>query len=250
MKLTTAFHRTSLYISLFVATTSISSMAAAGMSDGNWYLKAHGGAGWYSEGKDQRLNYTEGDYDVFKNDSGKEVAFQYGLGAGYRFEIGNECNIELGVGWYGDVEHEYKGFIDQYGQTNLRDYNYSYKIQTQRLMFEGRWGSPMHEKFQGFVTGGLGIGWNKFSGYQYNILDPNEESPKPQFGDNTKNNFVWQIGVGVSWMFMAKWRASLYYLYANNGKAEASANDEFFSNKYETDDITSHSLMFDLSYQF
>lgn len=242
---------TILPVSLFIAVAGYTGLTkAADIPDGNWYVKVHGGAGWYSEGNNRTINYSGDEYDVFANDSGREVAFQYGLGAGFNFHMAEQGSMGLGIGWYGDAEHEYKGFIDQFGRSNLRSYNYSYRIQTQRVMLEGNWGFPFYQQLEGFVIGGLGMSWNKFSGYKYNRLNPKELSPKPNFQNNTKSSFAWQLGAGVSWAFMPQWRASVFYLYANNGKAENTANNEPVTAKYETDDITSHNLMFSLNYQF
>ena len=233
-----------------LAVANISTASALNMPAGNWYLKLHGGAGWYSEGRDQTLNYGQGDFDRFTNKGGdREIVLLYGLGGGYSFDMSNQGRMDVGIGWYGDCEHEYKGYIDQYAKTSLRDFEYKYKVQTQRVVLEGSWSFPFYQQLEGFVTGGIGMRWNKFSNYSTNKLDPKEESPKPQFNKNTNSAFAWQLGTGVSWAFTPQWRASVFYLYANNGKAEASSNAPF-SNKYETDDITSHDLMFSLNYQF
>lgn len=218
MTLTTMLPKTTLCTCLLFASIGASHSALAEeTTEGKWYLKVHTGAGWYSKGKDQTLNYGGGHFDTLKNASDNEIAFQYGLGGGYRIEVSHKQSIELGLGWYGDLEHEYKGFIDQYGSSQFRDHNYKYKIQTQRLVVEGRWNFPLHEMFDGFVTGGVGMSWNKFSNYQNHTLNAENQSPKPQFGENTQSEFAWQLGFGVSWIFIPEWRASLYYLYANNG---------------------------------
>ena len=251
MRFTTSIHPTPFLVSLFITAVGFNSPVAnaAGMPDGNWYLKVHGGAGWNSEGNNRTIDYGEDDFDVFSNDSGREVAFQYGVGAGFNFHTAQQGSMGVGIGWYGDVEHEYKGFIDQYGRNSLRDYSYSYKVQTQRVILEGSWDFPFYQQLEGFVTAGLGMSWNKFSSYKYTPLG-SDSSPKPQLQDNTKTGFAWQLGAGVSWAFMPQWRASVFYLYANNGKAESTANNTPVAGKYETDDLTSHNLMFSLNYQF
>ena len=251
MKYMTPTHPIFLPVSLLIAIAGHTGFTnAAGMPEGNWYLKVHGGAGWYSEGKNHTINYGDDDFDAFNDNSEREVAFQYGLGAGFHFAMPEQGAMGLGISWYGDAEHKYKGYIDQYAQRSLRDYNYLYKVQSQRVMVEGCWGFPFYQQLEGFVTGGLGMSWNKFSSYKYTPLGT-EESPKPEFQDKDTNSaFAWQLGAGVSWAFTPQWRASVFYLYANNGKAESTADKEPVKGKYETDDITSHNLMFSLNYQF
>ena len=212
-------------------------------------MKAHGGVGWYSEGKSQTIDYEDGDFDVFSNDTGRQSSFQYGLGTGFNFDMVQQGSMGIGIGWYGDVEREYKGFIEQYGKSSLRDYSYSYKLQSQRVMLEGSWGFPFYQQLEGFVTGGLGMSWNKFNSYKFSALGA-ELSPKSQFQENTNSAFAWQLGAGVSWAFMPQLKASVFYLYANSGKAESTASNAPVPGKYETDDITSHNLMFSLNYLF
>ena len=247
MKHSSSFRQASLP-TLLLITGCFSGFAMGGQN--NWYFKAHGGIAWYSAGKDQVLNYGEEDFDRYTDKSDDKTVMQYGLGIGYIIPLSGSQSLELGVGWYGDAEHEYKGYIDQYGKTDLRDFEYSYKLQTHRFVLEGSYRIPFQDQFEGFVTGGIGIGMNKLSKSKTTRLDPNEESPKPDIKDNTNNSFAWQLGAGISWSFMPDWKASLFYLYANNGKAESSASNASFNNKYETDNITSHNLILSVSHLF
>ena len=235
-------------LTLLLTTYGISGLAMG--YENNWYFKVHGGAGWYSGGKDQVLNYGRGDFDRYTNKSDDEVTAQYGLGIGYIFPLSGQQSLELGIAWYGDIEHEYKGFIDQYGKPDLRDFKYSYKVQTHRFVLEGGYRIPFYDQLEGFVTGGIGIGMNKLSRFKTTRLDPKEESPKSDFENNTNNRFAWQLGAGISWKFMPDWKASLFYLYADSGKAESSASNPPFNNKYETDNITSHSLVLSVKHLF
>lgn len=217
--------------------------------ENNWYFKAHGGVAWYSAGKDEVLNYGDGNFDRYTDKSDDKAVMQYGLGIGYILPQSGQQSLEFGIAWYGDAEHEYKGYIDQYGKTDLRDFEYAYKVQTHRFVLEGSYRMPFYDQLEGFVTGGIGIGMNKLSKFKTTKLDPNEDSTKPDFKDNTNNSFAWQLGTGISWEFTSDWKATLFYLYADSGKAESSANAPF-NNKYETDNITSHSLTLSVIHLF
>ena len=125
------------------------------------------------------------DIDQFRDDSSSESGFVYGIGGGYSLELDNQNRLDIGLGWYGDADHDYKGYIDQYGDSSLmRDYSYEYKVQSQRLMLESAWYFPMYPQFEGFLTGGIGIGWNKFKDYHSTRLDPRDASPKPGVDGN------------------------------------------------------------------
>ena len=236
-------------VAILSAALVVPSISHADLTEADKYIRLYAGVGWFSEGKNERLDYGKGNFDQLVDDSKSENGFQYGVGAGLAFPA-QQGVVEVGVGWYGDVEHDYKGYIDQYGKRSLRDFRYSYKVQSFRLMLEGRWVMPLQEQLEGFITGGVGAAWNELRDYEYSNSDPSERSLKPVFKQETKSSFAWQVGAGVCYQFMPELKASVFYLYTSNGKAEAKAKNSPFSNKYETDDLTSHSLMFSLSQSF
>ncbi|MRI31781.1 hypothetical protein EOPP23_02065 [Endozoicomonas sp. OPT23] len=251
MKLITPTKRNAVYTAALLSVVGFytSKLPASDILAGEKYLKLHGGVGWYSEGKDKTLSYGNGNFDRFSASSRDENGFQYGVSAGIKLPV-EDGALGIGIGFYGQSEHDYKGYIDQYGKGSLRDFNYKFSIMSYRLMLEGSFEIPIQEQFKGFVTGGVGAAWNKFSSYEYSRISPSERSPKPDFKNETKTAFAWQLGGGVEYEFTPELSASVYYLYVNNGKAESKAENAPFSQKYETDDLTAHNLMFSLNYRF
>ena len=239
-----------IHVTCLIITTSLSTLTAASEQKHEcFFVKGLAGIGWYSEGKSQTLDYGGGHFDVYSDNTGTTSATQFGLGIGYNLGL-IDSSIQLGLTWYGDTEHKYKGCIDQYGQAALRSHEYSCKVQSHRLMGEINWSKPFADDLSIFVLAGAGVSWNRLNQFETRSLDPNDVSIKPDFHSETKTDFTWELGAGLNWNFEPQWQLSGLYLYTDSGKAKASADNSPFNNKYETSHISSHNLLISVNYFF
>ena len=241
---------TAVITGFFLVGGSLTEVQASSWQGGGYYFNIYAGSGWYTEGKDTNLNFADDKYDRYKDNSDTKTSFIYGLGAGWRFDTGSDGYATLGLGWYGDSSHEYKGYVDQFGSAENRDFSYSYKVQSQRFVAEASYYFPIQQQLEALITGGLGMSWNKFKDYKTSVLTKNETSVVANFGDESKSTFAWQIGAGLAWAFDQQWKLSVLYLYADNGKAESKTSDYYNGKRFETGNITSHNLLFSLNYLF
>lgn len=210
MKRTNYFRSTSLSLGFVAAgVCGVNNASAMDWSNVQYYMSFHTGVGWNAEGEDKTLSYSgrEG-VDRYRDNSSSETTILNGIGTGFYLDQGSSGKIKLGIAWYGDSEHDYKGYIDQFGDQKLRDFSYKYKLQSDRFVLEGSWSFPFFDQYEGIITGGLGMSRNEISGYKLTTLDPKELSPRPVYKDNDTNSFAWQIGAGVSWDFMNHWQLS------------------------------------------
>ncbi|MRI33910.1 hypothetical protein EOPP23_13020 [Endozoicomonas sp. OPT23] len=217
------------------------------------YLRLIGGYSSFQSGSDQKLQYQGVTSvvirDLYKDDDSKNSSFYYGAAAGLAFCLGNNLGLELGVLFSGQTDHEYSGYLFQSTQSDLKHFQYDYKVSSQQLMMEGSLFYSMTERWSGFASLAAGVSRNQFENYSLKRLDPNERSQKPVFGDNTVTDFAWQAGLGVSMALTSNLSLSAGYYYLDAGKAKAK-RDEYYVDKYETDQLISHNLLFNASYFF
>lgn len=126
--------------------------------------------------------------------------------------------ILTGLSYYQPNSLATKGTLTQGADAASSDsYNYSYKIQSQQLLIEGRFYWIDKQVLQPFVTLGLGAAFNKVSNYYTNV------SPflafTPEFSNHSQTNFTYAIGAGIDIPINTLFNLGLGYRFTDLGAA-------------------------------
>lgn len=132
--------------------------------------------------------------------------------------------IVTGLSYYQPNSLATKGILIQGADAASSDsYSYSYKIQSQQLLVEGRFYWIDKPLWQPFVTLGLGTAFNKVSNYSTNI------SPflafTPEFSNHSQTNFTYALGAGIDIPINTLFNLGIGYRFtdlgaANTGRAQ------------------------------
>lgn len=123
-----------------------------------------------------------------------------------------------GLSYYQPNSLATKGTLTQGADAASSDsYNYSYKIQSQQLLVEGRFYWIDKPVLQPFVTLGLGAAFNKVSNYYTNV------SPllafTPEFSNHNQTNFTYAIGAGIDIPISTLFNLGVGYRFTDLGAA-------------------------------
>lgn len=194
--------------------------------------------------------------DSYENHDKSDNAAVVGLGIGVDFNH-STYRLSIGAAWYWQDEIKNKGYIDLHGEGSFRDYSYQYKTQHQRLMLEGAFYWVMREpELQPYVSAGLGFSRNRFTGYSEKDIYPTDstaKSPDPitLFKSATRNESVWQMGIGILIPLSDVLLLDMGYQYANLGKVESGRDKPGrYSGKLKTDDLKNQQLLLGLIWHF
>lgn len=123
-----------------------------------------------------------------------------------------------GLSYYHPNSLEIKGILTQGADVASSDsYNYSYKIQSQQLLVEGRFYWIDKKALQPFVIMGIGAAFNKVSNYYTNV------SPflafTPEFSNHSQTNFTYAIGAGIDIPINTLFHLGIGYRFTDLGSA-------------------------------
>lgn len=153
----------------------------------------------------------------------------FGVNGGYEFAMTPwKPLLAVGLGLYGNmVNYRYHGQVVETaaGDPSTTLYNYSYGINTTRLMAELqiRW---MYGRVSPFINAGIGPSWNRLLNYKERAFNDTSFPPLPAFQTYTANQAAYQVGAGISTAFnlshssadsLQDW-VSIGYRYVNSGK--------------------------------
>lgn len=126
--------------------------------------------------------------------------------------------IVTGLSYYQPHSLATKGTLTQGADAASADsYNYSYKIQSQQLLLEGRFYWINKQALQPFVTLGLGAAFNKASNYSTNV--PPFFAFTPTFSNHSQTNFTYAIGIGLDRTINRLFHLGLGYRFTDLGAA-------------------------------
>ena len=232
-----------LFLSLFTAYSSL----AAGVISPVGALRI--GENWTQWGNTQNVEIIDGfvpDRFIADEDTQTNIGGGGFVGAEWhsaetpwRFQAGLSYDYLSSVNIRGDIL--------EFGDSSLNDLSYEYAIQHQRVDGEFKILRKIN-KWYPYVTGALGIAWNKSKGYK----ETSSGDEVPRTGkilneNNTQRDFTWSAGAGIERSFGSSWRVGLGYLFTDAGKA-AQLNTTDGAVSLETENLYINQALLQVSY--
>lgn len=185
------------------------------------------GASWLSMTDDVDLVLSPIERDTL-HPNNNAAAFLYGGGLGYVFPICTTYKrgwsffpaITAAANFYG-FEESIKGDVWQFGLPELNNYDFNMKIQSYRAMFDVTLDLVKYNSIKWFILGGVGASWNKVT-YKDFADDGIPYESHVYLKSHQNNNFTWQLGTGLSYIFNDEVQVRLSYLYTDFGELRTS----------------------------
>jgi opacity protein-like surface antigen len=139
---------------------------------------------------------------------------------GIEFPMSEENRWQTGFSYYQAATFEVEGQVQQLSDPAYTSFEFNYKVNNQRILWENRWLSEVADDYFFYLMGGLGIAFNR----AYDFDENNELNPAadidPFFKDKTTTSLTYSFGVGVETEVIEDLRLGLGYQYSDLGKVE------------------------------
>jgi opacity protein-like surface antigen len=174
------------------------------------------GVNWIDVSQNDVNTVGKGD-DRYKRDT-NETNVGWGAFAGAEWEVADEWFVQAGLSYDLFDRTNIDGDITLWGEPDQHEFDYQYKLLHQRANAEFKLLKEWRRWYP-YLTGALGIAWNKTSDYKETSHDPYAPASDYLEGE-TSTQFTWSVGAGVERELTDNWRVGLGYLYTDAGSAE------------------------------
>lgn len=187
-----------------------------------------GGAG-FSELKNNPTvnlnNIITNTYETQSTTTGNAIA---GIGAHYLFNWGHDTHVAIGPAFYYIDFGKVNGIESPFSNVGRFDtLDYQFFNQSFDLFLESTVSCRFHQ-FRPFFLVGIGAAWNELYNYSEIPTDPSRSASSAitTFGNNTKTQFAYELGIGFSHLLYSDtkrqviYNFSLQYRYMNTGSGE------------------------------
>ncbi len=140
------------------------------------------------------------------------------------------------------------GVIEEDANNGLNNFTYKYSIQHEHVTIKGRLLSNTDLFLTPYLSGGLGIGFNRSYGYD-SVPIISQEIAAPPFSANTEVAFTYTIGAGLQRAINANWQAGVGYEFANWGRSSLGRmSGQTINSGIALNHLYTHELQFSVTY--
>lgn len=155
------------------------------------YVRVSVGVSIDTFGANQEVRFSDGSVDSFAPDAATKTIPTYGMAIGLYHTFTQRLKLLYGLGFYRDITSKDTGLVSV---NSVLPVNYSYDIETKRLLVDTRLRYQISKRMASFGEIGLGYGWVKADNYQ----DDSNRSGYTFIGNTTKG-LAYQMGVGFDY---------------------------------------------------
>jgi opacity protein-like surface antigen len=111
-------------------------------------------------------------------------------------------------------------------------YDYQYQLQTQQLLFLGKFLFSVRHLFHPYVTAGVGAAFNRASGYNAVTSQTGSVNLTPGFSSNTQASFSYSVGLGLDIDIDPHARLGIGYRFSDFGKSALGNGGVTYNNYF------------------
>jgi opacity protein-like surface antigen len=128
---------------------------------------------------------------------------------------------QLGISIVEAGNAKLSGNIWEDADPDFNNYIYNYKINHTHLALKGRLISNSNLYFEPYLSGSLGVGFNRAYNFTIQPIIA-EEVAAPPFNSNTTTTFIYTLGIGLQKSLTSHLQVALGYEFADWGKTQLS----------------------------
>lgn len=148
-----------------------------------------------------------------------------------------------------------KGYIDQYSLAGFRNYNYKYDIQFLNVLATLKADIFRWKNVMPYVLAAAGVSNFNTSNYQESATPNVTPRVSPGFGSYSGTNFLYNLGLGLDYVFSDDLWFNLEYNYSDyrriqtgNGANTSTLTGTNYSNEFIKNDLKASALFFGVTY--
>jgi opacity protein-like surface antigen len=158
-------------------------------------------------------------------DSSSQPVDMVGLFLGFEHWKTPQLGFQAGLGGYLNDSANVSGSMVRQENGVAQSNHFNYRIQSQRLVLEGRILTSFKYKLHPYVSGSLGIASNQSYSYRESTLSAN------LFTDNNRSAFTYGIGGGVEFDLSRHVRLGAGYQYLHLGSFSLNQSDNHITSQ-------------------
>ena len=219
-----------LFASLFIfAESAFANTFHFNLNQSDPYFSLLGGVNWEQSGQTTAVNFGGLDTNSYKPQNTYQAGPIWGIEAGRQWLVSQNAWARLGL------QASYTQVVKMSGTVRPLYYlnpdfdtlNYSYSISSIPLLVVGQLGYTLHDQWQSYVIGGLGISWNRATDYNEVPTYPANTAMamRSMFGDNTNTAFAYTLGLGIGYLLIPTTSLGVEYRYTSYGSGRFNQNN-------------------------
>ena len=176
-----------------------------------------GGTLPFSVGRSQNFAAVQqyGDFFNYTNTSSTSISLLSDAFVGVELNVFPQWALQLGIDYNQPLSFTSNGNVTQgINVLTSQTYAYNYNVVVQQLMGQGKLLYTVANRYHPYLTGGLGVSFNKASGFSVNtsnlVLSRSYE-------DNTRDSFTYMVGTGVDVDIIDHLRLGVGYRFTDFG---------------------------------
>lgn len=177
----------------------------------------------------------------------------FAIEAGYRW-LRNQKFIPayaISFRYQHSLEADIGGQITQYSLPEFTNYSYRWNISSNIFLVMAKMNLLEWHHLLPYLSGGIGMAFNRASGFKETAFANVTPRVSPGFGSNTRSQLAYNLGAGMDWQVHPKVIFSLDYEFqeldsvASSAGVSSWAGNKLYSRRYQT-----NSVMIGVTYLF
>jgi opacity protein-like surface antigen len=216
----------------------------------NFVLSFSAGPSWTNTNHSQTILIQP---DVFNTYTPQTLNSDRLLGNGELFvgiqkSLFQQVQSEFGLALYGSSFATLNGAIDVFGDPNLQNYSYQYKMEHWHIALKSKWIATNDNNLNPYLSGSIGVGVNHAYNYSSTPLISQEIAPPP-FQANTQAALTYSLGAGFQHRVNEHCAIGAGYQLVSWGpNSLARAKEQTWGKGLSLDTLYTHGVEFNVSY--
>lgn len=216
----------------------------------DYFLSMSVGPSWTSPGSTQSIALQPDVINTYvsQNPSNTNVLVNGEIFLGVQTYFFQQIQSQFGLAFYASSPAKLKGYIQVDGDPNFQNYADQYKINHEHIALKSKWIFENSFNISPYVTGGLGIGFNRAYGYSMTpLIFP--AVPMPPFQSYTQVALSYSAGAGFQRALSKHLKVAVGYQFISWGACHlAPASEQTSSKGLSLNNLYTQGIEFNLTY--
>lgn len=233
---------------LFFATPALAGKMGSPSPD--YFLSMSVGPSWINPGSTQRIALQPDIINTYvsRHPSNATVLVNGEIFLGIQSHFFQQIQSQFGLALYASNLATLNGYIQVDGDPNFQNYADHYQINHEHLALKSKWIFESPVKINPYVSGGIGVGFNRSNGYAMTPLIF-QAVPMPSFQSNTQVTLSYSAGVGFQRALSQHVNVALGYQFVSWGASHlAPAPGQTSGKGLSLNNLYSQGIEFNLNY--
>lgn len=241
----------SLAASILMCTQSIAGAMGPSSTlpqDWRWVGAASIGPVWENSGQTQTFYLAPNIVKTYAAAKTSNALADGEIFVGAQRELPRALIGQLGIAAGVTSDARPSGNIWDDANPTFNNYTYSYRIQHTYVAVKGKLLADRGYWFIPWVSGGLGVGFNKARDFQNTPLIF-EAVTMPNFASNTKTSFTYTLGAGIQKTVNQHWQLGMGYEFSDWGQSQLDrASGQTLNSGLSLNHLYTNGVLFNLTY--